>query len=85
LKISGAEAFSRNGHRLHANSYIKCNGPVITIDGKQFPAPFVIEAIGDSNVLVPSLQLRGGVLDQLVNDNIVVTIEENKKVDMPSL
>lgn len=85
LKISGAEAISINGQRLHANSYIKCNGPVITIDGKQFPAPFVIEAIGDSNVLVPSLQLRGGVLDQLVNDNIVVTIEENKKVDMPSL
>jgi uncharacterized protein YlxW (UPF0749 family) len=85
LKISGAEAISINGQRLHANSYIKCNGPVITIDGKQFPAPFIIEAIGDSNVLVPSLQLAGGVLDQLINDNIVVTIEESKKVDMPSL
>ncbi|MET1013755.1 MAG: DUF881 domain-containing protein [Paenisporosarcina sp.] len=85
LKISGAEAIAINGQRLHANSYIKCNGPVITIDGKQFPAPFVIEAIGDSEVLIPSLELSGGVLDQLINDNIIVTIEENNKVTMPAL
>jgi uncharacterized protein YlxW (UPF0749 family) len=75
LKISGAEAIAINGQRLHANSYIKCNGPVITIDGKQFPAPFVIEAIGDTDVLIPSLELSGGVLDQLLSDNIIVTIE----------
>ena len=35
-----------------SNSYIKCTGPVITVDGRTFPAPFVIEAIGDMNVLV---------------------------------
>lgn len=85
LKISGAEAIAINGQRLQANSYIKCNGPVITVDGKQFPAPFVIEAIGDPGVLVPSLQLTGGVLDQLLNDNIVVTIEEKSKLQMPAL
>lgn len=85
LKISGAEAISINGQRLNASSYIKCNGPVITVDGKQFPAPFVIEAVGDPSVLVPSLKLSGGVLDQLVNDNIVVTIEEKSKIQMPAL
>lgn len=85
LKISGAEALSINGQRLHANSYIKCNGPVITVDGKNFPAPFVIEAIGDSSVLGSSLQLTGGVLDKLVNDNIVVTIEQKSKIQMPPL
>lgn len=85
LKISGAEALSINGQRLHANSYIKCNGPVITIDGQPFPAPFIIEAVGDPKVLVPSLQLTGGVLDQLLNDNIVVTIEEKSKIKMPAL
>ena len=30
LKISGAEAIAINGQRLKANSYISCNGPVIT-------------------------------------------------------
>lgn len=85
LKISGAEAISINGQRLNASSYIKCNGPVITVDGKQFPAPFIIEAVGDPSVLVPSLKLSGGVLDQLVNDNIVVTIEEKSKIQMLAL
>ncbi|MBO1909899.1 DUF881 domain-containing protein, partial [Microvirga sp. 3-52] len=45
LRISGAQGLSINGQRITANSFIKCTGPVITVDGKTFPAPFVIEAI----------------------------------------
>lgn len=77
LKISGAEAISINGQRLKSNSYIKCNGPVITIDGHQFPAPFVIEAIGNAETLMASLKIVGGVFDQLLMDNIVVTMEQS--------
>ncbi|MGE7090003.1 DUF881 domain-containing protein [Lysinibacillus sp. NPDC048646] len=85
LKISGAQAIAINGQRIMANSYIRCNGPVITIDGKQHPAPFVIEAVGDSATLSASLNLSGGVVDQLVNDNIVVSLEENQKLTMPNV
>ncbi|MDN4492426.1 DUF881 domain-containing protein [Ureibacillus aquaedulcis] len=85
LKISGAESISINGQRLKSNSYIRCNGPVITIDGKQYPAPFVIEAVGDSKTLVSSLKIVGGVFDQLLNDNIVVTIEEKDLIKMTSI
>lgn len=85
LKISGAQAIAINGQRVMANSYIRCNGPVITIDGKQHPAPFVIEAIGDSTTLRASLNLSGGVVDQLLNDNIVVSLEENQKLTMPNV
>lgn len=85
LKISGAEALSINGQRLHANSNIRCTGPVITVDGKTFPAPFTIEAVGDPSVLLASINLGGGVLDQLINDNIVVTVEEKGKIMMPAL
>ena len=85
LKISGAESISINGQRLKSNSYIRCNGPVITIDDKQYPAPFVIEAVGDSKTLVSSLKIVGGVFDQLLSDNIVVTIEEKNLIQMPSL
>ena len=85
LKISGAQAITINGQRLLANSYIKCNGPVITIDGKQFPAPFIIEAVGKPQVLTQALKLVGGVMDQLLNDNIVVTLEEVQKLQMPSI
>lgn len=82
LKISGAQAISINGQRIMANSFIQCNGPVITVDGKQHPAPFIIEAIGDSSTLSASLNLKGGVINQLLNENIVVTLEENQKLVM---
>lgn len=85
LKISGAEAISINGQRLHANSYIRCTGPVITVDGKTFPAPFIIEAVGDPSVLLASVNLGGGVIDQLTSDNIVVTVEEKGRIVMPAL
>ncbi|MDI7741574.1 DUF881 domain-containing protein [Lysinibacillus fusiformis] len=85
LKISGAESIAINGQRLKSNSYIRCNGPVITIDDKQFPAPFVIEAVGDADTLLSSLKIVGGVMDQLLVDNIVVTIEEKNLIQMPSI
>ncbi len=85
LKISGAEAIAINGQRLKTNSYISCTGPVITIDGKQYPAPFVIEAVGNPEVLNSSLQIVGGVFDQLLNDQIVVTIEQSGHIVMPSV
>lgn len=85
LKISGAEAISINGQRLRGNSFIRCTGPVITVDGKTFPAPFTIEAVGDPSVLLASVNLGGGVVDQLTSDNIIVTVEEKGKIIMPAL
>lgn len=75
LKIAGADAVAINGKRLKANSYIFCNGPVVVVDGEEFPAPFVIEAIGERNTLEEAIRLTGGVLDRLVNDRVVVTVE----------
>lgn len=80
LLISGATAISVNGQRLKQNSYIYCNGPVITIDGNQHPAPFIISAIGDPDVLIPALNMIGGVNDQLVSENITVKIEKKAKI-----
>ena len=85
LRISGAQGISINGQRITANSFIKCTGPVITIDGMTFPAPFVIEAIGESDVLSSALHLKGGVVDGLVRDNIVVTTEKLENLKLAAL
>ncbi|MBT2581858.1 DUF881 domain-containing protein [Planococcus sp. ISL-109] len=85
LYISGAEAIAVNGQRIHGNSNIVCTGPVIMVDGVQHPAPFTIEAIGSPDVLTASMQLAGGVQDQLVNDNIIVTLDEGLDIRMPAL
>lgn len=82
LYISGADAVAINGQRLTSHSYIVCNGPVITVDGIQHPAPFIITAIGDPDVLDSALNLTGGVKDQLVNDNIVFTIEKENDITL---
>ncbi|RSK29306.1 DUF881 domain-containing protein [Bacillus sp. HMF5848] len=80
LIISGAEAVAINGQRLSHSSYIYCNGPVINVDGTQHPAPFIISAIGDPDVLYPALNITGGIKDQLVNDNIVIKIEKKDDI-----
>ncbi|MCY8919894.1 DUF881 domain-containing protein [Bacillus atrophaeus] len=85
LFISGASAVSINGQRLTHDSYIKCNGPVVTVDGVQHPAPFVISAIGDPDVLIPALNIAGGLIDQLSMDHISVTAEKEKDIQMEAL
>jgi len=85
LKISGAQAISINGQRIDESTYIKCTGPVITVGTNQYPAPFTIEAIGKTDVLLPALKLKGGILDQLIQDNVVVTIEESGNIKMAAM
>lgn len=80
LLVAGASAVAINGQRLNHDSYIVCTGPVITVDGNPFPAPFKITAIGDTDILTSALTLRGGVRDQLVNDNIIFSIEKKKQI-----
>lgn len=50
------------------------------MDGVPYPAPFVITAIGDPDVLSSALNLTGGVKDQLVNDNVVFTLEKEDEI-----
>lgn len=85
LKIAGAQGLAINGQRITSHSYIKCTGPVITVDGRTFPAPFIIEAVGDMEVLAAALQLKGGVIDSLIRDNIVVTTEQSKEIRLSAI
>ncbi|WP_226578503.1 DUF881 domain-containing protein [Halobacillus litoralis] len=82
LLSAGAKAISINGQRYMKDSYIACTGPVITLDGVQHPAPFIISAIGDSDVLFSSMNLTGGVVDQLVNENVEVEFSKETQVEM---
>ncbi len=79
---AGAKAIAINGQRIFKDSYINCVGPVIIVDGNQYPAPFTIEAIGDTETLRSSLELTNGVVDILVNDNIEVKVENSDYVQM---
>lgn len=82
LYISGATAVAINGQRLTHSSYIMCDGPVITVDGYQHPAPFEITAIGDPEVLSSALNITGGVKDQLINDEIIFSLQQQNDIVM---
>ncbi len=82
LLSSGASAIAINGQRLLNDSFIQCIGPVISVDGVEHPAPFVISAIGDAGVLEASLMLENGVVEQLVYDHVEVKVEKQDKISM---
>ncbi len=82
LYSAGAKAIAINGQRIYRDSYISCIGPVVSVDGTAHPAPFVISAIGDQEILEVSVNLKNGVIDMLVQDNIEVTIEKEANIEM---
>ena len=59
LKVGGAEAVSVNGQRVLSTSEIECNGPTIRINGRTYPIPFVIKAIGNPKVLNAAVNAPG--------------------------
>ncbi|MBY6036183.1 DUF881 domain-containing protein [Fictibacillus nanhaiensis] len=80
LHVSGAEAIAVNGQRISHDTYIACIGPVVSVDGNQYPAPFVITAIGDSPALEKSLNLY--IVDKVVNDGVEVRVEQENAIEM---
>lgn len=80
LHVSGAEAIAINGQRISHDTYIACIGPVVSVDGNQYPAPFVITAIGNSSALDKSLNLY--IVDKIVNDGVEVRVEKESAIEM---
>ena len=65
LWSSGAEAVEVNGHRVVGSTSFRCVGPVIHVDGVPIASPVMVRAIGDAVTLVGAMQLPGGILDEL--------------------
>jgi len=55
----GAEAIVVNGQRVTTNTEVFCSGLYIQINGTQQKPPYVIEAIGDTNILSGALKFYG--------------------------
>ena len=83
LRSAGAEAISLNGERLLATSEIRCTGAVVTVNGRQYAAPYVIFAIGDSTTLYNALTMRNGVVDILSQWKIQVQVTTSDQLTIP--
>lgn len=84
LWAAGAEAISINGHRLVTNSEIRCAGTTILVNVNKIAPPFVINAIGDPEILETSLRIKGGWLSYLENFGIQSQIQPSDSIEVPA-
>lgn len=81
LRVAGAEAISINDLRVYSRTGVKCNGPVVRLNGRTKGAPFIIKAIGNSDKLYSAMKSPGTFASILETINpIKLTIEQKDKV-----
>ena len=80
LRAAGAQAISVNDERIVAMTEIRVAGQYIMINGKQFKAPFTIKAISDPDNLERSMVMMGGVVDNLKEDQLRVSLKKSDDI-----
>ena len=55
LWLGGATAMTIQGQRVITTTGIKCEGNAILLQGRPYPQPYVIEAVGDPTTMVSAL------------------------------
>ena len=53
----GASAVTIAGQRVISTTGIKCEGPVVQLQGVPYPQPYVIQAVGDPTELTAALDV----------------------------
>ena len=82
LKIAGAEAISISGKRIVNSTSINCAGNVIQINGEKVGSPFVINAIGDKDLLYGELTKNGGTLYKLKKYGVLTSIKKEDSIEI---
>ncbi|MPW25185.1 DUF881 domain-containing protein [Alkalibaculum sp. M08DMB] len=80
LRFSGAEVIAINGYQLSWNSNIDCAGPVIYIDDFIAGAPFIIEAIGNRDKIIATLNSDESYVELLKFRTINISIVEKENI-----
>lgn len=80
LKNSGAEAIAINGERILETSEVYCSWAFVTINGEKLPAPFVIEVIGDTDMLRSYLASDYGFVKMIGYRGVKVSTVESDSI-----
>lgn len=75
LNNAGAEAISINGQRVITTTAITCEGNVVKVNGEKISSPFVIKAIGSQGLLLGSMTMAGGYLDNIERWGVIVNVK----------
>lgn len=83
LKKAGAKGIAINGERVLPTSEIKCSGATITVNKTTYGQPFIIEAIGDTESLMASINAPQSYASLLRSVyGIYINIEENEEITL---
>jgi uncharacterized protein YlxW (UPF0749 family) len=80
LRNYGAEAIAINGERILETSEVYCSWAFITINGEKLPAPFVIEVIGDTDMLRSYLASDYGFVRMIGYRGVRVETRESESI-----
>lgn len=84
LKAAGAIAIGLNGIRIREKSGFMVYEGELFVSGTKLNKPYLIEAIGDPDVLMGSLSMPGGVISALKSmPGIDIYMEKKKEVILP--
>lgn len=84
LWASGAEAVAVGGLRVLARSGFRQSGRRILVDGVPLSPPYVIQAIGEAELMEAALQTPGGFVEGLRSVGIVVRIRRAPFLRLPA-
>jgi uncharacterized protein YlxW (UPF0749 family) len=86
LRDAGATAIQISDQslavRLVANSWFADSSSGVTVSGTALEVPITISVIGDPSVLVPAIEIPGGLVDTIGSGGGQVTIVEGDAVDI---
>ena len=89
LRDAGATAIQISDRglavRLVANSWFADSSSGITVSGTALEVPITISVIGDSSVLIPAIEIPGGLVDTVGSGGGEVTVSEGENVDISAI
>ncbi|ARQ71838.1 DUF881 domain-containing protein [Streptomyces marincola] len=85
LRAAGAEAMQINDVRIVAETFFADENGGVLIDGRPVRAPFLVRAIGRPQDLEPALNIPGGVVQSLENQQAEVSVERLEMIVVDAL
>jgi uncharacterized protein YlxW (UPF0749 family) len=90
LRGAGAEAMQIAGAdgtavRIVASTWFLDSDSGIQVDGRKLSAPYTITVIGEPRTMETALQIPGGVVESVENDNGTVIVQEQEVADVSAL
>ncbi|MDP9394445.1 MAG: DUF881 domain-containing protein, partial [Actinomycetota bacterium] len=87
LWVGGAEAVQLMDQRVIATSAVRCVGPVLILQGRVYPPPYVVTAIGPVGRMRASLERSPGVAtyrDYVALVGLRYDVEDARAVTVPA-